>query len=392
MSPASGTTPQPPVAYVLPAPDAPRIWGLEPAERLRRALPKHGVGEVHRAGAEAPAAPQGRRVLLLRGDVAYDEPVLAGLADRPGVLLARADAAGTQRLAAHVHAEDAAAARAWLEGDADAPEGYPQRSPEEIGDAYRGRLRKREAPYCLELTTDDREAAERRIYMGAYKGVTDLVTKYVWPVPAMWATRACVRLGLSPNAVTFVSFLLVLAALWLFAAGAYGWGLLAAWAMTFLDTVDGKLARVTLTSSKFGNLFDHGIDLVHPPFWYLAWAYGLQAAGAPLSAGAFTPVLAAIFAGYLFGRLAEGYFTRRFGLELFVWTRFDSRFREVTARRNPCLLLLTAGWLAGRPDLGVWAVAAWIVASAAVHLTRAAQAELARTRGRPVTSWMRAGT
>ena len=58
--------------------------------------------------------------------------------------------------------------------------------------------------------------------------------------------------------------------------------------MTFLDTVDGKLARVTVTSTKLGNVFDHGIDLVHPPLWYLAWGIGLALeppaiAGVPLS-------------------------------------------------------------------------------------------------------------
>ena len=43
--------------------------------------------------------------------------------------------------------------------------------------------------------------------------------------------------------------------------------------MTFLDTVDGKLARVTLTSSPFGNVLDHSLDLIHPPFWYWAWGH-----------------------------------------------------------------------------------------------------------------------
>jgi phosphatidylglycerophosphate synthase len=48
--------------------------------------------------------------------------------------------------------------------------------------------------------------------------------------------------------------------------------------MTFLDTVDGKLARVTLTSSRIGDVLDHGLDLLHPPFWYLAWGIGLATA------------------------------------------------------------------------------------------------------------------
>ena len=44
-----------------------------------------------------------------------------------------------------------------------------------------------------------------------------------------------------------------------------------------LDTVDGKLARCTITSSKIGEAIDHGIDLVHPPFWWWAWGVGLHA-------------------------------------------------------------------------------------------------------------------
>src|SRR3546814_9511401 len=79
--------------------------------------------------------------------------------------------------------------------------------------------------------------------------------------------------------VTLASLLLVGAAFYWFAAGQYAIGLVAAWLMTFLDTVDGKLARVTVTHTKFGNVFDHGIDLVHPPFWYWAWMIGLQATG-----------------------------------------------------------------------------------------------------------------
>ncbi len=40
--------------------------------------------------------------------------------------------------------------------------------------------------------------------------------------------------------------------------------------MTFLDTVDGKLARVTLTSSKFGDIFGprHRPDPSALPWWW----------------------------------------------------------------------------------------------------------------------------
>lgn len=372
--------------YIIPAPRAPRVWGLLPAERLRRALAKLPVDRVI---AEGEAWPTTGNVVLLRGDVVYDDPILDGLLAAPGTLVARVSDGAEEPLAAHVDAAEAAAAMAWLAGTGRRPDGAARRTPEAVGQAFRGRLRKREAPYCLPVDRNVR-AIERRMFMGAYKGVTDLVTKYVWPVPAMWATRLCVRLGLRPNAVTLIGALLMFAALLLFWQGHYGWGLLAAWVMTFLDTVDGKLARVTMTSSAFGNVFDHGIDLVHPPFWYMAWGFGLARVDAGLPPGWLTPVLVVIFAGYILGRLCEGYFSKRFGIEVHIWRRFDSDFRLVTARRNPNMILLTASWIAGRPDIGLLGVAAWTVLSTSVHLFRIAQAEAAKSRGVAIGSWLRA--
>src|SRR3546814_18943870 len=111
--------------------------------------------------------------------------------------------------------------------------------------------------------------------------------------------------------------------------------------MTFLDTVDGKLARITLKSSKLGNVFDHGIDLVHPPFWYWAWAAGLQNGPHALSEPTLLLMLAVIVACYVLQRGIEGIALWRLGLEIHVWRRVDTWFRLITARRNPNLLLLT---------------------------------------------------
>ena len=117
------------------------------------------------------------------------------------------------------------------------------------------------------------------MFMGTYKGATDLVTKYLWPRPAFYVTRALAPTSITPNIVTALSAVCVVLAFWLFWEGYFLAGLVSAWLMTFLDTVDGKLARTTLTSSKWGDVFDHGIDLIHPPFWYAAWALGLGTVG-----------------------------------------------------------------------------------------------------------------
>jgi phosphatidylglycerophosphate synthase len=188
--------------------------------------------------------------------------------------------------------------------------------------------------------------------------------------------------------VTAASLVLVIVAGVLFARGEFGWGLLAGWIMTFLDTVDGKLARVTVTSTRLGNIFDHGIDLVHPPLWYLAWGIGLAPAAAV--AGVPLPLLyVVIFAGYVGGRLCEGAFQRWLAsFSIFTWRPFDSWFRLIVARRNPNMLMLTASLAIGRPDLGLLAVAAWTALSTAILFLRLLAAAKARRKHGMLGSWL----
>src|SRR3546814_14821396 len=78
-----------------------------------------------------------------------------------------------------------------------------------LGASYWAALRKREEPYALVVRPDRTRRIEWRMFMGTYKGATDLVTKWVWPWPAFHATKLCARLGITPNQVTFASLLLV---------------------------------------------------------------------------------------------------------------------------------------------------------------------------------------
>jgi phosphatidylglycerophosphate synthase len=176
--------------------------------------------------------------------------------------------------------------------------------------------------------------------------------------------------------VTGVSWAFAILAMFCFAQGNFGIGLLAAWAMTFLDTVDGKLARVTLTSSRLGDVLDHGLDLLHPPFWYYAWAVGVG--GVPMAETSL------VIGGYVFGRLIEGAFLAAFGIETHSWRPIDALFRTITARRNPNLILLSVGWAFARPDLGFRLVALWTACSLLFHIVRLGQAALARYRGEEI--------
>ena len=349
-----------------------RLWGLSAQERLGRIAAAQKM-EVRADGG-----------LLVNLGFAFDPSWLKLAAARPGLVVTR----GGVPVLAHVGADEDM--RRAMEGNAPLPaprdwEVIAWETAEGVGN---DELRKKERPFLDRLGPETVRGLERASYFGAYKGVTDLLTKYLWPEWALVLTRWAARIGMSPNQVTFVGAVLCLLATWLFHEGWYWTGLASGLVFMVLDTVDGKLARCTITSSKIGEAFDHGIDLVHPPFWWWAWAVGLGRVGLGYSDRTFAWVLGAILGGYVVQRLIEGAFMRRWDMHIHVWRKVDSDFRLVTARRNPNMVILFAATLVGRPDLGLIAVAVWTVLSCLFHLVRLIQAFGQERRGEPILSWL----
>ena len=73
---------------------------------------------------------------------------------------------------------------------------------------------------------------------------------------------------------------------------------------------------------------------------------------------------------------------------MFTWRPIDAASRLITARRNPNLVILSMFAVAGRPDVGLAAVALWTALCIAFHAVRIAQAFAERSRGRPVASYL----
>ena len=364
-----------------------RIWHVTPAQRLQRAFARIGVSRtISLDELKDHSGP----VVFVMADAVLDTPVVAALAKEPGVLLLPNGPDDPRPLAAHApegSLEEAVRLLKETAGDQSSTT-FRKVTPGGLGGSYWHALRKREEPYAIRLQDSIVAKTEWRMFMGTYKGATDLVTKWLWPRPAFYATRFCARFGITPNQVTWLSFVFVILAFWLFLEGHYLLGLLSGWAMTFLDTVDGKLARITLTSSKFGNAFDHGIDLVHPPFWYVAWALGLEGSALAFDNSTFYWCLGIILAGYVLQRVLEGLSIWLFKLEIHVWRRIDTYFRQITARRNPNMLLLTFFTIIGRPDWGLLAVAAWTGICFVLHILQFAQAWAVKSRSGELSSWL----
>jgi phosphatidylglycerophosphate synthase len=234
--------------------------------------------------------------------------------------------------------------------------------------AYVNKLR-RSLPYWLYAVDGaaERKRLERQMFWDNYKGSTDLLTRWVYP-PLVWPlVRLCTRFRIHPNVVTVLSIVLAFAAVPLFARGDFLWGFLCAYGMSVLDSVDGKIARVTLTDSAIGNVLDHGLDQVHPPFWYFAWAWGL---GAHVSSDPLFQAAIWLIVFYFGDRIVLGIAKYRLGFALHAATRLDGRVRSFIARRNVTMTIMALSLLFGAGAAGLYIVTAWQGLTFAWHSAR----------------------
>ncbi len=376
--------------YALVSENSPvLLWGLSSEERLQRQLKevsKEFSGDLNAIQwlKNTDEMPTSGQVLVLNGSFLFENRTIKLILDHKNSILQHADNVAA---AAFI---DMGLLKTVLtnmtERDPDVPEGVQLVKTTDM-QAFDLSL-SRSTPPLLEPISEARKTElENRLYGNAYKGITDLVTKFIWPKPARRFVHLCASFRISPNMVTSFGLLLVVAACYLFLNGHYGWGLLAGWLMTFLDTVDGKLARVTIQSSKFGHLYDHIIDLIHPPFWYIYWGMSLVNFQAIWGQGQ-EQMYWIIIVAYIAGRVVEGLFPMMGSCGIFTWRPFDAWFRLVTARRNPCLVLLTLSFLAGKPEWGFIAVTFWSALTTMILLLRLLQALTVRLTRGPLSSWL----
>lgn len=358
-----------------------------------RTLPERIAGQFAQAGlARRVTAEEAPRhdgdLIIVRADAMIDEPLIPRLLQRQNFILVTNK--GKVPVAAHVKAAQFATVLAALQNNSlPSIPGHTARAPQDLDLSFWKDLRKRETPYSLVVTPDTERETAWRVFLGTCAGTTDLVSKQVWPHLAFQFTKLLAGLRVPPNMVTAVSAAAAIAVCFLFLHGLLGWGLLAAWLVSFLDMVDGKLARSTLASSSGGRRFDHGLDLVFPPLWYVAWALGLAAEGRPLSHPLVWWVVAMAAGGHAVLWLLQAASVRWLGVDIHIWRRFDTFFRQISAGRNLSLLLLSFAWLVFRPDFGLIAVAVWTAISIAVLAVQLVQGGIAKkTAGGALSSWM----
>lgn len=385
------------------------LFGVPPIERLRRSAGKLGAGTTivvsgamvtpqtwPGAHVDADAAPLGSRLrralgqgalVVLDGANVIDPRLIECLLRGTGACMAARGEGAQRAVALRLPPElaDAIPADAEdLRAVADALVAAGRLAPldEREFPAYIQKLR-RSLPYWIYAVDSaaTRRRLERQMFWDNYKGSTDLLTRYVYP-PLVWPlVRLCVRLGIHPNTVTLLSIALTIAAVPLFARGDFLLGFLCAYGMSVLDSVDGKLARLTLTDSPFGNVLDHGTDIVHPPFWYFAFAWGL---GARTPDDALYQAAVWLIVFYVADRIVLSIAKRRLGFALHAASRLDGVVRGFIARRNITMTIMAFSVLLGAGPAGLYLITAWQGLTCAWHGARTVWLGfLAREQARP---------
>ncbi|MCY3714511.1 MAG: CDP-alcohol phosphatidyltransferase family protein [Gemmatimonadetes bacterium] len=241
-------------------------------------------------------------------------------------------------------------------------------------DPYIVNLRRSLPPWWLVVDSDLKiRQAEALLTDAAQKGTLDFPAEYIHPPLENLLTKWISSSSVTPNQVTTLSILLAFLTTGLLAVGQMGTGYLAAGlAIAFivgvLDGVDGKLARVTVRCTRFGDRFEHILDVVWELTWYWALGWMLSAGGEVVGPFVLATVITFF---YLLDKAATGMFKSRQGIELFDYAPVDRFFRRIGARRNTNVLVLLAGVAVGMLEEAFTCVAIWTVITAAFHWTRA---------------------
>lgn len=136
---------------------------------------------------------------------------------------------------------------------------------------------------------------------------------YIWIDPFI---NLCLKLGITPNGITFAGLFINLIAAGIFIYGGeygdrndhsiVGWACLVILFAGLMDMIDGRLARVGKMDSKYGALYDSVLDRYSEMFMFLGICYYLIAHKYFLSSlFAFIAMIGSVMVSYTRAR-AEG--------------------------------------------------------------------------------------
>jgi phosphatidylglycerophosphate synthase len=235
-------------------------------------------------------------------------------------------------------------------------------------DPYISDLRQTAIPTLIKLQDRSRiRTIENEMYEKTFKGSIDFIATYIYRIPVRGLVRLLAPTRITPNMVTAISVIGSFAAIPLFAVGWLGAGLVVAWIFIIADSLDGKLARLTIRLNKAAGNVDHFTSPLAEACYYLAWGYHF-------SGGDFSKLVgkAAILLFCVFGldRIITSIFGLKFGRSLLDYDARDARFHLIAGRRNINFFLMTFGVVLGEPIMAMYLITVWMLSTLLWHVYR----------------------
>ena len=190
----------------------------------------------------------------------------------------------------------------------------------------------------------------------------ELPAQYFDPFFENLIVRRLAPTAITANQVTLVTTVLGFAVAALYLTGWLRVGVLLAIFVEVLDGVDGKLARITRTTSKAGE-YEHILDFFYENSWWLALGRFLSTNGSP-----FAWIAALIMVAFdLTDNIVYSIADVRWGRSVDNATPFLSRFRLIAGRRNIYTWIFLPGFFLGAPAFSFYLAVAWAGVTAVIH-------------------------
>jgi CDP-L-myo-inositol myo-inositolphosphotransferase len=211
---------------------------------------------------------------------------------------------------------------------------------------YVSKMRKAVKPWWVDVDTEeDYKRAEETIIESASKNPSDALAYHVHKPVENKLVAYISKYNITPNQVTIVVNILAYIVTALFFFGHLFSASILSFIVGIADGLDGKLARVTLATSKLG-LMEHPFDLLFEFSWFIAFSWHLfNAIGSPY------PLILCIFIMLFiaFYRHVYDQFGRAMGKSLDDYGSFERFFRRVAGRRNLYNIPILVSILLGVP-------------------------------------------
>lgn len=240
-------------------------------------------------------------------------------------------------------------------------------------DSYIEDLRLNFVPYFFQYEKNsDLRAIENQMYEANFKGTMDFIATYIYKYPVREITRFLSQFPfITPNQITFLSIVSSFAVPLFFAVGWIGAAIVTGWCMFIFDSVDGKLARLTVRLSRTAGIIEHATSAPALFLWFtgMTWYF----TGGQWLSFSYTNTLAGwvLMILYWVDKGVNGIFRMKFKREIYDFSPLDKAFHLIACRRAIIMLIITVGYVTGNLETSFHFLAFWMACSFLFHLIRA---------------------